>query len=87
MIWQRDYLQETGWSRVKYSRYYTNQVVVKKQVCIVGHSFVRRLRTFVDFSKSRDMDRQFGLDLVRVAWHGIGGLGIDLLRCSGRDFV
>ncbi len=42
-----------------------DQVVVQKQVCIVGHSFVKRLRTLVDASQARGMDRQFGLNLVR----------------------
>ncbi len=64
-----------------------DQVVVKKQVCIVGHSFVRRLRMFMDAFQARGIDRQFGLELLWVAAHGIGVLPIELLRCSGRDFV
>ncbi len=64
-----------------------DQVVVQKQVWIVGNLFVRRLRKFIDAFQVRGMDRQFGVDLVRVAWHGIGGMRIYMLRCSSRDFV
>ncbi len=41
----------------------------------------------MDASQAKGMDLQFGLDLVRLDWHGIWGIGIDQLRSSGRDFV
>ncbi len=61
-----------------------DQVVVKKQVL---HCWPLVCLEAQDVSQARGMDRQFDLDLVRVAWQGIGDLGIDLLRCSGRNFV
>ncbi len=45
-----------------------NLVVVKKQLCVIGHSYVRRLRDFIDASLT--YDRTFGLNtIVRMVGH------------------
>ncbi len=46
-----------------------DEVQIKKTVCLIGHSFVRRLRDHVDCSPG--LDRDFGLDSVRVEWLGL----------------
>ncbi len=60
-------------------------VVVKKQLCVIGHSYVRRLRDFIDAYLT--YDRTFGLNTIQSEWLGISGMGIASLRETGRTFV
>ncbi len=62
-----------------------DHVVVQKQVCLIGHSFVRDLRHYIDDSPV--LDCHFGLDFVRVAWLGISPMGRDYLCSSALAYV
>ncbi len=62
-----------------------DQVVVQKQVCLIGHLFVHHLRQYIDDSPV--LDRHFGLDSVSVAWLGMNPMGRDYLCSSALDHV
>ncbi len=48
-------------------------VCVQKQVCLIGHSFVRHLRQHIDDSPV--LDHHLELDSVWVAWLGMSPMG------------
>ncbi len=62
-----------------------DEVQVWKQVCQIGHSFVRRLRDNVDASQV--LDRDFCLDTVRTAWLWMVSKQLGCLKETGLDFV
>ncbi len=48
------------------------EVVVRKQVCLIGHSFICRLWEYVDATPG--VNRDFGLDSISTKWLGMGGM-------------
>ena len=47
-------------------------VMAAPRVLVFGHSFVRRLKEFVE-RYSHDLSLDFGVPSINVFWHGIGG--------------
>ncbi len=62
-----------------------NFVIVRKQLCIIGHSYIRRLKEFVDSSPV--FDRDFGLNTVMATWLGLIGINLESLRETGLAFI
>lgn len=56
-----------------------------KEICLIGHSFIRRLWEHVDTTRGLDWD--FGLESVRKEWLGVGSMRLACLIEIGQDFV
>ncbi len=60
-------------------------VLVRKQVCVIGHLYVCRLRYFIDAAPL--LDRNFGLDMVTTEWLSYSGMWVTDLRECSLEFI